>query len=161
MERMSVRGSVFVSTVWKWHDRTSQNKLWEFHSSSLVIYCEENHPGALPGTFTKPHLNHLDPSLHHGAGASKVDSSIIISAVSCFKLLCANDSRICLPPSAQQSQVGPDSLPRLPDGTWVDGCIFRLDTSQQRSFSPTPTCQQPWDLFMPLLALAVHHFRLS
>lgn len=67
----------------------------------------------------------------------------IISTVSCYKLLFASDSRVCLLHSAQQSEISPGSFLWLPDGTSVDGCIFRLDTSQQRSFSPTPTCQTP------------------
>lgn len=98
-----------------------------------------------------------------GEATSKAEpaSFCAFSAVNCYKLLFASDSCFCLPRSAQQSDDSPDSLLCLPDDTWVDGCIFRLNTSQQRSFSLTPTCQKPWDLFMPLLALAAHHFRLS
>lgn len=163
-------------SMWKCHDWISQNRRWKFHNSSLVIWWEEIHPAAMPVTSTKPTSQspcsnlqspstNLEKKESMSTGASKDKSSILCltCAMKCYKLLFVNDSCICLSHSAQQSTVGPDSFPWLPDGTWVDGCIFRLDTSQHRSFFflPILTCQKPWDLFMPLLALAVHRFWLS
>ena len=106
-------------------------------NSSCGDACHLNKP-----TSQSPCSNLQSPSTNleikesRSTGASKDKSSILCltCAMRCYKLLFVNDSCICLSHSAQQSTVGPDSFPWLPDGTWVDGCIFRLDTSQHRSF---------------------------